>query len=187
MAAGTAADRERWIGRILGSATRMHRMIELLVDWVRVVQLGGFPLRRERVDVGEVARAICDEQAAVNPGRAVQTSVAGETVGSWDGARIAQALGNLIGNAYQHGTGPIEVGVRGERDAVEVRVMNEGAPIPPESLPRIFEPFSQGRENRGGLGLGLFITKQIARAHGGDLFVTSSPERTSFTLRLPRG
>jgi PAS domain S-box-containing protein len=189
MGAGAAADRERWIGRIVGSATRMHRMIELLVDWVRVVQLGGFPLRRERLDLGELARTIGDEQAAANPGRAVATSVEGEVAGSWDEARIAQALGNLIGNACQHGTGRVEVAVEGTADAVELRVKNQGDPIPPELLPRIFEPFQQGGAGRtgGGLGLGLFITKQIARAHGGDLFVTSSPEGTCFTLRLPRG
>jgi signal transduction histidine kinase len=108
----------------------------------------------------------------------------------WDLARVGRIATNLIGNAVNHGNreGGVRVQLDG-RAAEEVRLVvhNQGA-IPSEMLPRIFEPFRRGPERRcDGLGLGLFIVREIARAHGGDVSVTStSSDGTRFEVRLPR-
>jgi signal transduction histidine kinase len=90
----------------------------------------------------------------------------------------------------QHGTpgSPVRVRLTGNEERVAVEVHNRGT-IPSDILPRIFEPFRSGRHyasRGGGLGLGLFIAKAIARAHGGGLEVNSSNDETTFRLVLPR-
>jgi two-component system sensor histidine kinase/response regulator len=96
---------------------------------------------------------------------------------------------NLLSNAIHHGTPgtPVTVAIDGGAQIV-VAVHNQGV-IPPELLPRIFDPFRGGRTSSGsrGLGLGLFITQQIVAAHGGHIAVASSPaDGTAFTVTLPR-
>ena len=86
---------------------------------------------------------------------------------------------------------PVRVSLEGNGEAVELRVRNEGTAVPPDVFPVLFEPFTRGTSdnaNRPGLGLGLYITKQIALAHGGDIHVESSDQTgTQFTVVLPRG
>ena len=99
-------------------------------------------------------------------------------------------MSNLTSNAVRHGTpgSPVRMRLTGDDKRVAVEVRNRGT-IPSEILPRIFEPFRSGRHytSRGeGLGLGLFIAKAIARAHGGGLEVKSSNDETMFRLVLPR-
>src|SRR4030095_825160 len=108
--------------------------------------------------------------------------------GEWDPARIEQALSNLLANAVQHGGPSVRLIASGEdRELVEVTVWNSGHPIPPEQLAGLFDPFKKGDANQNGLGLGLFIVREIAHAHMGMVAVTSEPEATIFTVRLPRG
>jgi signal transduction histidine kinase len=107
-----------------------------------------------------------------------------------DEHRILQALSNLAGNAVQHGTPgtPVQVRMTGNEEQVVVEVRNGGT-IPSDMLPRLFEPFRSGGQytrRGGGLGLGLFIARAIARAHGGGLDVSSSGGATTFRLVLPR-
>jgi signal transduction histidine kinase len=113
-----------------------------------------------------------------------------DSAGEWDEHRIVQALSNLVSNAVQHGTPgtPIRVHMTGNDEQVVIEVSNRGT-IPSDLVPRIFEPFRSGRQyssRGGGLGLGLFIAKAIARAHGGGLEVESSDDTTTFRLALPR-
>jgi len=94
-------------------------------------------------------------------------------------------------NALTHGVldGPVHVAARRDGEEVEISVRNVGPPIPAAVLPALFEPSSpaQGaQDRRGGLGLGLYIVRQIASAHGGAVTVRSSDAETVFTLRLPR-
>jgi signal transduction histidine kinase len=110
--------------------------------------------------------------------------------GSWDEHRVLQAISNLASNAVRRGTAgsPVRMRLTGNEQEVAVEVHNRGT-IPSEVLPRIFEPFRPGRHNssRGdGLGLGLFIAKAIARAHGCGLEVNSTDDMTMFRLVLPR-
>jgi len=137
-----------------------------------------------------VCRQIIDELEAIALNRQIVFDCDADGAGEWDEHRILQAISNLASNAVQHGTpgSPVRVRLTGDENQVAVEVRNRGT-IPAEILPRIFEPFRSGRHyaSRGqGLGLGLFIAKAIARAHGGGLEVDSSENTTMFRLVLPR-
>jgi sigma-B regulation protein RsbU (phosphoserine phosphatase) len=106
-----------------------------------------------------------------------------------DRIRIGQLLSNLLANALTHGAADRPVTVRAEaRSGVfELSVANAGEPIPPAMAKRLFLPFFRGagRPSRQGLGLGLYIASEIARAHGGALDVASTAQETRFTFRMP--
>ncbi len=101
-------------------------------------------------------------------------------------------LSNLVGNALDYGPAntPVTLGMREEGEAAVLEVHNAGRPISPEELPHVFEPFrrgSAGAQSKGGLGLGLYISSEIARAHGGSIRVLSRDEEgTTFSVTLPR-
>ena len=135
-------------------------------------------------------RQIIEELEAIARGRDITFDCDGDGNGAWDEHRIVQAISNLTSNALQHGLpdSPVRLRLTGDATSVAVEVHNAGG-IPRELLPRIFEPFRSGRHTgkRGdGLGLGLFIAKAIARAHGGGVEVDSTDDKTSFRLVLPR-
>ena len=106
-----------------------------------------------------------------------------------DPKRIAQVASNLIANALKHGAPNRPVRVRAFTDeyGLELVVANEGDPIDPVVMRQLFQPFfrGNGRSSSQGLGLGLYIASEIARAHGGNLDVASSRDETRFTLRIP--
>jgi PAS domain S-box-containing protein len=174
------------IGR---AADRMSEIIETLLDLARVRGQGGFPVTRVPTDLGEITRGVASELAAAFPNRALQVDARGDLEGRWDPARVGQAISNLLANALEHGDPgrPVGLSVDGWGGAVVVKVKNDGPPIPSDLQPLLFEPFSRGSTSRHGLGLGLFIVKEIAAAHGGSIDVESSAETgTVFTLVLPR-
>jgi signal transduction histidine kinase len=171
------------------AANRMREMIETLLDLTRARGKGGLPVRRVPCDVGVIAREVASELAAASPNRTLQVEVQGALGGRWDPARVGQAISNLLGNALEHGDPrtPVLLSVAGSDEAVVVKVRNDGPPIPPELRPVLFEAFSRGEKSSHGLGLGLFMVKQIAAAHGGTIDVKSDAETgTVFTLVLPR-
>ena len=106
-------------------------------------------------------------------------------------ARIAQLLSNLLANALTHGApdAPVRVDAHTDAARLELSVANRGDPIPPATQQRLFQPFSRAslRPGQQGLGLGLYIASEIARAHGGTLEVSSTAEETRFTFRMPLG
>jgi PAS domain S-box-containing protein len=189
--AGDHAAAQRLGERILSNADRMQRIIAVLVDYTRVRGGTGIPLRRQRCDLGAVCRAVVEECEASHPGRVVRTS-GPDVHGELDPDRVGQIVANLLSNAldYSPPESAVEVAWRADAARAVVQVANEGAPIPQEILPVLFEPFRRGERDRpggkDGLGLGLFIARSIATAHGGTLEVRSAPgERTVFTLTLP--
>jgi signal transduction histidine kinase len=101
-------------------------------------------------------------------------------------------VSNLVGNALDHGDRekPVLVKLGSNEGAVQVEVTNNGRPIPPDLLPRIFDPFRRGSHERHGaqkgLGLGLFIARSIVETHGGNLEVGSTDQETTFRMTLPR-
>jgi PAS domain S-box-containing protein len=178
--------------RILASAERMARMIDQILDFTRIRLGTGLPLDGKPMDLGELTRAIVAEFQGEGGTQQIRYELSGDLAGEWDRDRLAQVLSNLVGNARHHGTSgtPIYVGVDGRSpDFVMVTVGNRGT-IPPELLPVIFEPLRMGTSRHArstGLGLGLFITHQIAAAHGGSIGVESNDASgTTFSLRLPR-
>jgi signal transduction histidine kinase len=177
--------REKLLRRLDLGLNRMSGMIRDLLDYARAGS-GAIPIVRERMDLGELARELVDEFEIADPDRRIDLTRSGDTTGSWDRARLYQALSNLVGNATHYGHGNASISVVGEGRHVEISVHNAGSPIPPDLLAVIFEPFRRGDAEGTGLGLGLYIVRSIAQAHGGDVTVTSSTEHgTTFTIRLP--
>ena len=138
------------------------------------------------------SRAVLELQQA-NPTREIDVAVEGDDRGEWDVGRMEQVVSNLVGNALQYSPAetPVRVRVRGGPEDVTLEVYNAGPSIPPEVQSRLFEPFVQGQERERSasksLGLGLFIVREIVRAHGGTVRVDSAPgEGTRLVVVLPR-
>jgi signal transduction histidine kinase len=140
------------------------------------------------VRVGDVCRSALEEVRVVQPTGRVTLAVSGDDSASLDPSRLEQLVCNLVTNALKHGAAdaPVAVTVTGEGDRVQVQVQNEGAPIPKNLLPNLFDPFRAG-DAAGSVGLGLYIVREIALAHGGQVSVDSSERGTAFTVALPRG
>lgn len=182
-----AKDRSR-VTIIARATQRAERMIADLLDLARGHLGSGIPVQLRAEDLGDIARAAVEEARQTHPGRLIQVTTTGDLRGRFDRDRILQAIGNLITNAVQHGQDPIRVDVweAVERQALFLRVTNAATSrIPDAVIATIFEPFRHADERRG-LGLGLYIVAEIARAHGGTCEVASSESETSFTVRWPR-
>jgi PAS domain S-box-containing protein len=188
-----AGDVEKRIaGRVLASANRMARMIEQLLDFTRIRVGTALPLDAKRCDLQALLPHVIDELRIAHPNQPFAFDAIGDTVGQWDEDRLGQVFSNLIGNAVQHGVpeAGIVVFVDGsDPDAVRIAFQNAGA-IPPDRLGDVFEPMVGGQRRKDGtrgLGLGLYITREIVAAHDGSVAVNSTPEAgTTFTVTLPR-
>jgi len=183
-----ASERARGIvERINRSARRMAIMIRDILDYTRGRSAGGIPLKRELTDLAALSRAVVDELRAGHPSARIEVQTVGTLTGYWDPARIEQALSNLIANAVQHGGPDVTLIASGEAGSdATVSVRSGGPPIPQERIPRLFDAFTKGDDHSSGLGLGLFIVREIVHAHAGSISVTSSVEGTVFTFHLPR-
>ncbi len=177
-------------GKILSSGRRMNRLIEQLLDFVRVDQAGGLQLERGPMEMRRAVERAVDECRLAFVDADVLVRSEGNTAGEWDEDRLLQVMTNLVSNALQHGDGRAHVRVDGSAtDVVRVEIENKGVPIPREMLPIIFDPFrraAEGLARRGGLGLGLYISRSIAEAHGGTIEVRSDDQGTVFVMSLPR-
>lgn len=181
----------RRAGRILTSVDRMGRMIEQLLDLARVRQGQGIALQIRPADLRDVCQPVLQEIEDAHPDARIELVERGDLSGAWDPDRIAQVVSNLTENAVQHGTKgrPIRLALDGgQPETVHARVESEGV-IPAELLPTLFDAFkraTRGRARTGGLGLGLFIARELARAHGGDIAVDTAEGSTVFAVSLPR-
>ncbi len=179
------------VRRIVASSRRAARMIDDLLDFTRARVGGGIPLQRAPVDAHPLVDQVVDELRLTHPGREVHVSHHGPGTGAWDPARLGQLVSNLVANALGYGASGrlVTVAVEGANGELSIRVHNAGAPISPDALPHIFEPFKRGRQEEAGersLGLGLYIVDRIVSAHGGRVEVTSTAEAgTEFRVRLP--
>ena len=178
--------------RITRSASVAVRLVDQLLDLTRSRLGGGIPIDPKRFDMNDVCQQVIGETELRHPDRPLRVGLRGDLVGVWDRDRLYQLLANLVGNAVQHGEprSPIELRIDGGETEVVIEVANRGTPIPPASLPLIFDAFrlrGSHRSRTHGLGLGLFIAQQIARSHGGSIAVTSSEsDGTTFRVHLPR-
>ena len=171
---------------------RMNEMIGTLLDFTRLRFHGSLPVVVKEIDLDELTRGVVAELQAAHRRREIELSASGDLRGRWDPGRIAQLLSNLAANALWHGAreAPVRVALAGDGEAVSLSVSNRGPVIPPEHVDRLFEPFQQGSDGGGnggrGLGLGLFIVREIVKAHGGTIDVRSADDLTTFAVTLPR-
>jgi signal transduction histidine kinase len=175
------------VERIRSAGRRMGGLVNDVLDMARSRVGSGILLTPAPLNLGELVQRLVAEH---HHDATIRVELRGNLDGHWDPGRLAQAVSNLLGNAVQHGAahGAIDVGVNGEdSEVLSVSISNAGG-IPPSVRGRLFDPF-RGRDARGsenGLGLGLYIVKQIALAHGGNVSLAPDEERTTFTLELPR-
>ena len=177
--------------RSAAAASRMERMIRDLLDFARGRLGDGIPVEPSRTDLGAIGAHVVDELTLLYRDHEIELArTGGRLIGWWDRERLVQAITNLVCNAIEHGRDPVRVTLTGrdDPDEVEIAVENRGA-IDDDRQTRIFEPFARdpNQPRSSGLGLGLYIVREIARAHGGVVKLESKDDRTRFALVLPRG
>jgi signal transduction histidine kinase len=182
----------RLVNVIQASAKRMSGLIDDVMDFARGRLGSGLILTRDdNTSIEPILYQVIEELRSIRPNRTIETDFALEEPVNCDRVRIAQLLSNLLGNALTHGAPDqaIRVGASARRGFFELSVSNGGEPIPAAALERLFQPFFRGSAEPSpqGLGLGLYISSEIARAHGGVVDVTSTPAETRFTFRMPTG
>jgi sigma-B regulation protein RsbU (phosphoserine phosphatase) len=172
------------------SAARMAGLIDDVMDFARG-RLGGGMVLAKIVDapIDAVLRQVADELQTSVPDRVIQVEIVINRPVTCDTRRIAQLASNLLGNAITYGAPdkPIRLGTTTSDECFELFIANAGDPIPPATLAKIFRPFERGtpRGSLQGLGLGLYISSEIAKAHGGSLSVSSNALETRFTFQMP--
>jgi PAS domain S-box-containing protein len=181
----------RALDRVEAGAARMTRLINDLLDYSRARLGQGLPVQPEPSDLDAICREALDAIRTANPGRNVVYRHEGDGVGVYDSERVVQALMNLLTNAVRYSTPGSDVLLswRAWPERRVIAVHNDGEPIAPHLLGQIFEPFKRGDvagNTWGGVGLGLYIVKQIVTAHGGSVAVRSAAgEGTTFEVTLP--
>ena len=184
------------LSQITASAEAIARLVTDLIDFARSSMGVGLPLAPAPADLRGVCGDVVREVRAAHPGRTVRLDARGDLAGTWDAHRLRQVITNLLTNALQHGApaDPVSLAADGaDARFVVLSVHNTGVPIPPDVLPTLFDPLVRGpdadRQRRapGSIGLGLYIVREIAAAHGGFADLASTAEAgTTATVRLPR-
>ncbi|MDZ7778652.1 MAG: HAMP domain-containing sensor histidine kinase [Gemmatimonadota bacterium] len=176
---------------ILGAATRMGRLLEDLMDVVRI-ETGALRVTKDIHDVGALLSEVLHSYRPIFANRGIRFHVelpTGEVLVRFDHDRVVQLLSNLLGNALKFTPigGVVELCAEDHEGEVVLVVRNSGPGIKPEDLPHVFERFRKADEDpKRGLGLGLYICKSIAEAHGGSISVESRPGRgAEFRVALP--
>ncbi|MCC6790650.1 MAG: PAS domain-containing protein [Thermomicrobiales bacterium] len=179
---------ETSVEAIVGQTERIARLINTLADLVRM-DSGRLDLKRQSLDLVELAEQVAEQEVANAPGRFVEIVADAPVVGEWDADRLAQVLSNLIGNAlkYSGEDAAVSVEVRVDGDEATVAVIDSGVGIPEEHLAKLFERFFRADvTGAGGLGLGLYIARMLVEAHGGRIEAESEVGRGStFRFVLP--
>ncbi|HZZ83041.1 MAG TPA: ATP-binding protein [Anaeromyxobacteraceae bacterium] len=179
-------------GRVQKSGRQVDRLTNLvnsLLDLARI-RSGQMQLLCERFPLGDLLRDVAGrfEDAMARAGRRLQVDPCA-AVGRWDRSRLDQVVTNLVGNAVKYGgEAPISVTVQERAGWIALRVHDDGPGIPPEDIARVFDRYAQGSAGKGGtgLGLGLYIARNIVEAHGGRIRAESGAGAgTTFTVELP--
>ncbi len=183
----------RTVERILASTDRAERMVRDLLDFTQARLGGGLKIERRPADLHDLTRGALQEVQEARPGVRIRHEARGDGRGAWDADRLQQVVQNLVTNALKYGTAdePVDIRTEAHDGTVTLSVHNQGEPIPPERQASLFQPMQRGVEgvDRQGrsVGLGLFIVRAIAQAHGGEVQLTSrAGEGTTFRVVLPR-
>lgn len=180
----------RAAGRVAEAAGRMGRMISDLLDFTRGRLGRKVQLTRSPTDLARLCERTREELALRHPKRVITLEVAGDCEGLWDPVRLSQVVGNLLGNALQYSPpgSPVDLRLSGEGAQVLLEVVNQSSHLTAEAKSRLFEPGRPATDGQdsGGLGLGLYIVRQIVTAHGGTVGVDSDERGVTFAVHLPR-
>lgn len=187
------APQQKLVKRLENSTNRMARMVEQLLDVTRARLGSGIPIARRDIDLSALVSGVLEELALAYPKATFEVSVPPGITGTWDPDRISRVVSNLVSNAIQYGRAdaPIGIALEATESEVVMTVSNQirDAFIPADQLATLFEPYRRGADRAqqaGGLGLGLYIVRELVRAHGGTIEATSTPAGTAFVVRLPR-
>jgi signal transduction histidine kinase len=179
--------------RLIRSGASMKALLDDLVDFSRTKLGLGIDIALTSSDPATLFADELDQIQGAHPNRRLELTVSGDTSGNWDGVRLQQLLRNLVSNAIKYGepSEPVRIALTGENEDVQIEVSNTGVTIEPAIMNQMFAPLTRGPEQEtagtdGGLGLGLYIVRQVALAHGGDVTARSNRGETVFTVRLPR-
>ncbi|MFP4896903.1 ATP-binding protein [Paraburkholderia sp. EG304] len=180
--------------RLIRSGARMQALLDDLTDFNRTKLGLGINVMPRNVDLTQVLAEELDELRAVHPDKQILLNVSGDLRGTWDGQRLQQLLQNLVLNAIKYGAknAPVTVDATGDTTQVRIDVINQGPAIGQATLECIFDPLTRGpdRPTASGaetsLGLGLYIAREIARAHHGAIEARSDETQTVFSVSLPR-
>ena len=182
---------ERMVARDMRQIHAMVRLIDDMLDVSRI-RAGKLSIRPARVDLEALLQRIVGDLShhAADMHSELRLSIVQPVAGCWDEFRVEQVIVNLINNALRYGGGkPVDVRLHADSQNARIEVIDQGVGIPEEVLPKIFEPFERGKMEGmpAGLGLGLYISRQLAEAHGGTLTARSKPgEGAVFIFTLPR-
>ncbi len=183
---------DRLLMKITRATERANRLIGDLLDFTQARLGNGLPVSPEAIDLHAVVADALEELALAHPARALEHVRVGHGPCKADANRLAQLIGNLVSNAVAYGTPetPIVVTSAIHDTSASIAVHNDGVPIPEAAQEKLFSPMTRGaRSGSSGrsVGLGLFIVREIARAHGGSAVVKSNAaEGTTFTAAFPR-
>ncbi|WP_426210076.1 ATP-binding protein [Massilia sp. TWP1-3-3] len=184
--------------RIFNSTKRVDEIVRDLLDFSTSHLGDGIPIDPYTVDLAEICQNVVEEARTFHPDRNIELVSEGNLVGTWDGPRLAQAFANLISNAVQHGNreSTILVAIDGCQSNVLFEVSNDADVIPQAKLRTLFDPVKSfairppGERTRSrvqNLGLGLYVVKEIVKAHNGEISVCSTKETgVKFSVSLPR-
>lgn len=175
---------------IRNSSNRMKILIDNMLDFAGGRMGGGIPLKIEaHIPVEKILNQVVAEVSAIWPNQQIDTFINMSAALKADSSRIAQLFSNLLRNAVTYGKQGVPVIIKAftNETGFVLSVTNEGDSIPPEAMEHLFKPFFRGQVHKGlqGLGLGLYIAAEIAKAHGGNLDVVSDNTNTCFTLTIP--
>jgi signal transduction histidine kinase len=180
--------------RILSGGQHLSRLVDGLLDYSKSTLGAGMPLHRIACDLGEAVAAELDLLQIALPEAPLRLQVQGATHGYFDDARIREAVHNLVTNAVKYGerAAPIDVALTGDARSVRIAVSNMGQPLSSDALHALFDPLRRGslpahKGEHASLGLGLFLVREIAIAHGGDVAAHVDEGVTTFVIHLPRG
>lgn len=182
------------VNRILRSSRRMQALLDDLLDFNRIRFGLGIHITPTEVDLADEFAVELQQLRAAHPGRTIELEVSGDVRGSFDTNRLDQVFGNLVSNALRYGDpdAPVRAVLTGLPSEVTLAVKNRGPMIESSYLAQIFDPLKRGPAHQAGsgregnLGLGLYIAREIATAHGGTMDARSGDTETVFTMRLPR-
>ncbi len=177
--------------RMMDSGARLQKLLDDLIEYNQAKLGVGVVIKPSSLDIATLFSEELDQLRAAYPGRRFDLRVEGLTKGVGDGTSLRRLLGNLVVNAIKYGKkdAPVVVQVAGKAGELHFEVQNEGVTLDTATLQGLFDPLKRGLNSghnpNGGLGLGLYIARQVAKAHNGEISARCEDDKTVFFVRLP--